>query len=73
MKAVALLVLALGVLMIVIGFKGSQHTILPVIKGIAPAARNATGTSALSPAQGTTQSNTNSTTTTTGQPVGQSA
>jgi hypothetical protein len=46
MKAVALMIMGLGVIMFVIGFKGSQHNILPIIKGVAPAARSATNTSA---------------------------
>lgn len=43
MRAVALLVIGLGIIMFIVGFKGSQHNILPVIKGTASSARNASG------------------------------
>lgn len=63
MRAVALLVIGLGIIMFVVGFKGSQHNILPIIKGTASSARSASGSAA--PAK--TATNT-STTTTTGKP-----
>jgi hypothetical protein len=43
------LVVGLGIIMFIVGFKGSQHNILPVIKGTASSARNASGNAA--PAQ----------------------
>lgn len=64
MRAVALLVVGLGIIMFIVGFKGSQHNILPVIKGTASSARSASGSAA--PAQNTSVA---TKTPTTGTPV----
>jgi len=46
MKALGVLIIGLGLLMITIGVQGSQHTVLNTIKGIPPVLRKDTGTTA---------------------------
>lgn len=53
MKALGVLIIGLGLIMIVIGVKGSQHEVLSQIKTISPALRKATNTSG-GPTQATT-------------------
>lgn len=45
MKAVGVLIIGLGLLMIVIGVQGTQSQVLADLKGINPKLRNLTGTS----------------------------
>lgn len=44
MKAIGVLVIALGLIVIVIGIQGTQGTILQTLKGINPVLRQKTGT-----------------------------
>lgn len=44
MKAVGVLIIGLGLIMIVVGIQGTQHKILTDMKGLNPKLRAATGT-----------------------------
>jgi uncharacterized protein YoxC len=44
MKAVGVLIIALGLIMIVVGIQGSQSTILQTLKSVNPTLRKQTGT-----------------------------